>query len=196
VFANRYTAFVDACVLVGALKRNILLTLAEAEFFRVRWSKEVLDEVERGIERFLGEAGDADPSANAKKQRKRVESAFQEASVDNYERFACSCEGLPDEDDIHVVAAALKIRASTIVTDNLSDFPPAILAPLNMEVRSADDFIADTIDLDPGKAVAAIRRMRERFNKPQLTAEQLLLTMEARGLTKTADVLRPYVESL
>lgn len=40
VFANRYTAFVDACSLVGVLKRNLLLTLAEAGFFRIRWSRE------------------------------------------------------------------------------------------------------------------------------------------------------------
>lgn len=38
MFANRFTALIDACALAGALKRNLLLTLAEAEFFRLRWS--------------------------------------------------------------------------------------------------------------------------------------------------------------
>ena len=28
MFANRYTALIDACVLAGALRRNLLLTLA------------------------------------------------------------------------------------------------------------------------------------------------------------------------
>jgi hypothetical protein len=36
MFANRYTALIDACVLVSAPRRDLLLTLAEAEFFRVR----------------------------------------------------------------------------------------------------------------------------------------------------------------
>ncbi len=49
MFANRYTAFIDACTLAGTLKRNLLLTLAEAEFFRVRWSEQVLDETEAAI---------------------------------------------------------------------------------------------------------------------------------------------------
>ena len=196
MFANRYTAFVDACALVGVLKRNVLLTLAEAEFFRVRWSKEVLDETERAIERYLTEAGQLNAAQEARTQRARMESAFEEATVEGYETFASSCQGLPDKNDVHVVAAALKTRASTIVTDNISDFPAAILTPLNLEARTSDAFIADTITLDPGKAVAAIKRMRERFNRPQLTSEQLLLTMEARGLTETADILRPYVESL
>lgn len=65
-----------------------------------------------------------------------------------------------------------------------------------MEVRSTDAFIADTIALDEGRAVAVIRRMRERFSKPDLTADQLLLKMEAAGLTETADMLRPYIASL
>ena len=34
MFANRYTALVDACTLVSAPRRDLLLTLAEAEFFR------------------------------------------------------------------------------------------------------------------------------------------------------------------
>ena len=124
MFANRYTAFVDACALVGVLKRNILLTLAEAEFFRIRWSAKVLEETERGIEKYLTDAGAHDAADQARSQRARMEAAFQEASIVAYEEFECVCASLPDPGDIHVVAAALKTRASTIVTDNLADFPP------------------------------------------------------------------------
>jgi len=53
LFANRYTVFIDACTLASALKRNLLLTLAEAEFFRVRWSVQVLDETQRAIATIL-----------------------------------------------------------------------------------------------------------------------------------------------
>jgi hypothetical protein len=67
---------------------------------------------------------------------------------------------------------------------------------LNIEARSSDAFIADTIALDTGRAVAAIRRMRERFKKPEKTAELLLLDMEAAGLTETVDILRSHVLSL
>lgn len=95
-----------------------------------------------------------------------------------------------------MLAAALKTRAAIIVVDNLKDFPPAILGPLNLEARSADEFIADTIALDPGRAVAAVRTMRQRFKRPEKTVEALLLDMEAGGLTETVDVLRPHVASL
>jgi len=185
VFANRYTAFVDACAIVGVLKRNLLLTLAEAEFFRLRWSSEVLDETESALARIFAEKGHGDAADMAASQRARMEEAFEDALVTDYDRFKCVCPDLPDQKDVHVVAAALKIQAATIVTDNLDDFPAAILQSLNMEVRSADAFIADTIELDPARAVVAIQAMRDRFKNPALTADDLLLKMEAVGLTET-----------
>ena len=198
MFANRYTAFIDACTLASALRRNLLLTLAEAEFFRVRWSAQVLAETERAIETILtGKDYDsADAKDRAARARRAMETAFEEALVDDYDDLTCACDGMPDHKDIHVLAAALKTQAATIVTENLKDFPERVLAPLNIEARSADAFIADTIALDTGRAVAAIRTMRLRLKRPEKTAELLLLDMEAAGLTETVDVLRPHVGSL
>jgi hypothetical protein len=196
LFANRFTAFVDACALAGALKRNLLLTLAEGELFRLRWSRPVLDETERAIEKILSGKGVADAAARAKRARAYMEAAFEDAMVADFEAFLPAFAGLPDLHDAHVVAAALKTQAFTIVTENLKHFPEHVLAPLNVEARSTDAFLADTIALDPGRAVAAIRRMRERLKKPEITAEGLLVRMEAEGLTETVDVLRFAVLSL
>lgn len=46
---DRFTAFIDANVLIPALKRNILLSLAHAGLFRARWSAIVLQEVEANL---------------------------------------------------------------------------------------------------------------------------------------------------
>jgi hypothetical protein len=196
LFANRYTAFVDACVLAGTLKRNLLLTLAEAEFFRLRWSLVVLAETESAIEKILQGKNVADATQRARRARVAMETAFEEACIADFDDFLPACVGLPDPGDHHVLAAALKIQAAAIVTDNLKDFPESVLSALNIEARSADDFIADTIALDTGRAVAAIRKMRERFKKPEKTADLLLLDMEAEGLIETVDALRPHVASL
>lgn len=196
MFANRFTALVDACSLVGALKRNLILTLAEADFFRLRWSATILDEVERALAGMFAERGNSTPAEDAARQRTRMEAAFEEAMVADFDAFLPSCAGIPDPNDAHVPAAALKTQAATIVTDNLKDFPSGILTPLNLEARSTDCFLDDTIALDPGRAVAAIRQMRERFKRPEISAERLLIMMEADGLTETADVLRPQVLSL
>lgn len=196
MFANRFTAFVDACTLAGALKRNLLLTLAEAEFFRLRWSAEVLTETQSAIEKMLSGKGVTDAVDRAARARQNMEDAFEDALVVDFGGFLCVCASLPDPNDAHVLAAALKTQAAMIVTDNLKDFPAHLLAPLNIEARSSDAFIADTIALDPGRAVAALRRMRNRLKRPEKTAELLLLDMEAVGLVETVDVLRPYVQSL
>jgi hypothetical protein len=196
LLANRFTAFVDACTLAGALKRNLLLTLAEAEFFRVRWSVRVLDETREAVETILAAKGVTDAAERAARARRSMEEAFEEAMVADFDELLGVCAGLPDPGDAHVVAAALKAQAAVIVTDNLKHFPTVVLLPLDLEARSADAFIADMIALDPGRAVAAIGRMRARLKKPEKTAELLLLDMEAAGLTETVDMLRPYAESL
>ncbi len=196
MFANRFTAFVDACSLVPALNRNLLLSLAEADFFRVRWSGRVLDETETAIVKVIEARGGTDAGRRAQAARSAMERAFADALVAGYETLASGLTGLPDPGDAHVIAAAIKTRASVIVTENLKHFPEAVLSPLDIEAKSADAFIADTIGLDPGRAVAAVRLMRTRLQKPSKTAEVLLLDMEAAGLIQTVDTLREHVLSL
>ncbi len=196
MFANRFTALVDACSLASALKRNLLLTLAEAEFFRLRWSSQVLDETEAAIEEILDGKGVADAAARAERARASMEAAFEDAMVEGFDNFLLAAAHIPDPDDRHVVAAAVKTRAAMIVTENLKDFPAAVLSDLNMEAKSADAFIADTIALDEARAVAAIRRMRERFKRPGMTPEELLLVIEAAVLIDKVNLLTPHVQSL
>jgi hypothetical protein len=196
MFANRFTVLADACSLVPALNRNILLSLAEAEFFRVRWSARIMGETSRGIAKTLQRHGVSDSIQQAERVCLAMQSAFEDASVTGYERLMLGLENLPDVNDAHVIAAAVKTRASIIVTENLKHFPPAILDPLDLEAKTLDSFVADTIGLDTGRAVASVRRMRERLKKPEKSAEVLLLDMEARGLIQTADALREHLLSL
>jgi predicted nucleic acid-binding protein len=178
------------------LKRNLLLTLAEADFFRLRWSARVLDETQTAIEGMVRHKGVADAAEHAKRARANMEAAFEDAMVTDFDHLLPMAEKLPDPDDAHVLAAAVKTQASIIVTENLKDFPTDVLAAVNIEAKSADAFIADTIALDEGRAVAAIRKMRERFKKPPMTAGDLLLLMEAAGPIETVDLLKPHIDSL
>lgn len=117
---NRYAAIIDACVLGGGLKRNIILSLAEAGLFRPYWSARILDETEKAI--LAISKGTADPS----RQRRVIERAFPEAMV--FPNSDPDLLGLlPDPGDEHVLAAAIAARCDTLVTDNLKDFPQGIL---------------------------------------------------------------------
>jgi hypothetical protein len=85
MFANRFTALADACVLASVLKRNLLLSLAEAEFFRVRWSEKILDETERAIAEMYVKRQAADAQERAARSRSAMEHAFKDAIVTDYE---------------------------------------------------------------------------------------------------------------
>lgn len=137
----------------------------------------------------------ADAKARSQKAVAAMMEAFDDATVSDYDDFL-SVANLPDPDDTHVLAAALKTRAHVIVTDNVKHFPTDRLAPLNIDVRTTDEFIADTITLNTARAVGAIRTMRERFKRPEKTAEAMFLDMEASGLVSTVDVLKPFEASL
>lgn len=155
-----------------------------------------MDETQQAIKEILEKKGLLDADVRALRARGYMESAFEEATVTGYDSFTSVGAEMHDQGDVHVLAAALKTRAHVLVTDNLKHFPKHILEPLNIEALSTDQFLANTIALNPGKAVAAIRGMRQGFRRPEKTAQDLLIDMEAAGLVETVDVLRPHVLSL
>jgi len=124
-----------------------------------------------------------------------MERAFPEALVEDYETLIDALE-LPDKDDRHVLACAIQTKASVIVTENLKDFPAEILQSHDIVAIGLDDFIADTLDMAGVEAIAALRTMRERFQNPEIDAEELILRIEKLGLTQTANILSEYVELL
>jgi predicted nucleic acid-binding protein len=187
--ADRFTAVLDANVIAGSLARNILLSLAEAGFYRPRWSSNILDEFERFFVRQY------DDKETAARQRANMESAFPEALVEDFETLIEALE-LPDPDDRHVMACAIQTKAAVIVTDNLKDFPNDVLDQHDLKAVGLDDFIADTLDLAGAEAIAALRRMRDRFERPEINADELILRIERLGLTQSADILGEYRELL
>ena len=190
MFANRFTAVIDACVLCSPLKRSLILSLAEAELFRVRWSDEIMDETEKAITIILSKKGHGDAVERAAQTRNIMNQAFAEATVVQYKHHGNGIGKLPDEGDRHVIAAAIKSKADIIVTENLKDFPRKVLANYGIEAKSSDDFIADAINLSPTLAIDAIKRMQLRLDRPDKTPEIVLLDMEKTGLIQSAEQLR------
>ena len=63
--------------------------------------------------------------------------AVPDSLVTGYEGIESMLD-LPDADDRHVLAAAVKCGAGTIVTYNLKDFPDAVLAPFGLCAQHPD----------------------------------------------------------
>jgi hypothetical protein len=89
----------------------------------------------------------------AKLRAKKLDLAFPDAQVENYEPLIETLI-LPDLNDRHVLAAAIKINADLIVTNNLKDFPIDYLATFGLKAKSPDDFFTDIIDLNQELSVS------------------------------------------
>ncbi|WP_374928213.1 PIN domain-containing protein [Kytococcus sedentarius] len=141
---TRFTAHLDACVLVPMALADLLLRLAERELYRPLWSTEILDEVVRAVHVVHPSL----PDGLVERRVKQMDTAFPDASVTGWEHMVGSL-GLPDPDAEHVAAAAIVGRADLIVTHNVKDFPPAVMSGLEIEVQTPDTFLLNQLDLAP-----------------------------------------------
>ncbi len=118
-----------------------------------------------------------------------MDQAAPDALVTDYQSLIESLE-LPDRDDRHVLAAAIRCGASVIVTLNLADFPTPILRNFSIEAQHPDDFVLALLDAFPGFVLEAARTHRASLKNPPKTQEEYLAELNAQGLEKSASVLR------
>lgn len=187
---SRYTAILDANVLYPAMLRDLLLSLAHADLYSAKWSVHIRDEWTRNLIKDKPEIQATVAAAAA-----AMEEAIPDCLVTGYEHLIDGLR-LPDPDDRHVLAAAIAGHADAIVTWNEKDFPREVLDPFGIEVQTPDEFVLNQIMLQKTTALAGIKRMRERWERPQYDAPALVALLEKRGLPQTAAHLRDVVDLL
>jgi hypothetical protein len=96
---------------------------------------------------------------------------------------------LPDPDDCHVVAAAIRGGAQAIVTSNLADFPSDSIGAFDLEAVHPDDFLLDQLDLSPVIVQDVVREQVAHAKAPPLTVQDLILRLDRAGVPKFADEL-------
>jgi hypothetical protein len=137
-----YLAVLDACSLVGGGLRDTLLRLAETPRLYVpKWSEDIINETVKTLQNRMGVAPDRTDHLVAE-----LRQAFPEAWVCGYQGLQDSLRVHPK--DRHVLAAAIKCSAQTIVTFNLKDFPPEGLTPFDIEAIHPDEFLVNQFYLD------------------------------------------------
>lgn len=186
----RYTALLDACVLYPLAMADALMSLATTGLFAAKWTSRIEAEWIRALEENR-----PDLRGRLGYRRDQMREAVPDWEVGERAWTLCARGlALPDPDDVHVLAAALAGHADCIVTANLKDFPSDVTAPLGIEVIHPDQFIVAQWDLDQLVAVAAFKRMRARWKKPQASADDFAAAMERGGLPATAQRLREAAE--
>jgi hypothetical protein len=96
---------------------------------------------------------------------------------------------LPDPDDRHVLAAAIKVNAQLIVTRNRKDFPVKTPAQWGVKPKSPDDFVRDVIDLDAQAVWACVQQIVDSRVRRPVTVDDVLGELQRDGLVASTAAL-------
>lgn len=186
-----FSAVYDACVLYPAPLRDLLLQLATTGLFRAHWTADIHKEWMRNV---AMNRPDIAPK-QLERTRELMDAHVHDCLVEGYESLIPAID-LPDDNDRHVLAAAIVAGADVIVTYNLKDFPDEKLNCYGIEAQHPDEFLTHLIDLAPSRVCAAAAGIRSRLRKPPKTAAEYIDTLEQQQLPHTASVLRNFEDQL
>jgi hypothetical protein len=161
--------------------------LALSGAFRARWSDQIHLEWKSNL---LKNRPDL-KSEQLDRTIQMMNDAIHDSIVTGYETLIENLT-LPDPDDRHVLAAAIRCGASVIVTFNEVDFPESALAPFGIEAQHPDQFAEYLFDLDPAAVVAAAQRQRSKLKAPTMDVDRFLDNLLKQGLVQTAKSLARY----
>lgn len=164
--------------------RDLLIRLARSRRFRARWTEDIHDE---WIDALLSERSDL-RREQLERTADLMNKAVPGALVTGYEALVDGLE-LPDPDDRHVLAAAIRCGAAAIITTNLKDFPKDQLDTFETLAIHPDDFIMDLADLEPQLLEIAAKEQRADLTNPPVEAEEFIDNLERIGLPQVAAFL-------
>ncbi|MBZ0130214.1 MAG: PIN domain-containing protein [Rhodobacteraceae bacterium] len=188
--ANPFVVILDANVLYPFRTRDVLFSFAQAGLFRARFTDEILDEWTRSLIENRPQF-----EASVRQQEAAIRDVFDECLVTGHAPLIPGLL-LPDEDDRHVLAAAIKCSAQIIVTENHKDFPADRLEEYGVETLGADEFLANTYDLFPKDGARVLKEVRLRYDNPPFTRSEFLMDLIKSGLPKLAALARVDIEYL
>ncbi|MVM39209.1 PIN domain-containing protein [Spirosoma sp. HMF3257] len=178
---SKLTALLDACVLYPAPIRDLLLHLADAGLYMPKWTDRIHEEWTRNL---LLNRPDL-TVAQLLRTTKAMNGAFPDATVHYYEALINGIN-LPDLDDRHILAAAIRGQAHIIVTANLKDFPNDYLSQYDVEAQHPDDFITYLLELNPEVVIQAFHAQVANLKNPPKTDQEVIQTLGKAGLAITA----------
>jgi hypothetical protein len=167
------------------------MRLALTDLYQAKWTKDIHKE---WIGSLLKKRPDL-TRGRLEKIQEKMDLHVRDCLVEGYEELI---EGivLPDPYDRHVVAAAIRAHAQTIVTFNLSDFPSRCVKKYGIEVQHPDLFLRHLLDLSPSIVLRTFQETRVSLKNPPKSPEEYLNILEQQSLLKTVECLRDYIDFL
>jgi len=174
----------DACVIYPASLRDLLMNLATSKAVSTHWSDEIHEE---WISSLLENRPDLKREA-LERTRREMDGAVIGGLVTDYEHLVESLR-LPDPNDRHVLAVAIRVGATLIVTLNLNDFQKSDLAAFGVEAVSPDEFIDRLIVDKPITVLDAVRSHRQSLRNPAMSVDEYMDALRRQGLVRTVAFL-------
>ena len=180
----------DANVLYSRVLRDYLLYAMTKRIIRVQWSAAILDEV---VEHLIENVGGFD-AESGERLVAAMNGTFPNSEVapaaENVEAVAALA--MPDEDDRHVLAAAVAADADVLCTDNIKHFPPDVMAAVGIEALTADNLLSLLVEEFEDDMLVVHQIAVSRL--PGATDESTIAALRRANATKTADLMAALLD--
>ncbi|MDR1185461.1 MAG: PIN domain-containing protein [Coriobacteriales bacterium] len=167
------TIVYDSNVLYPSTLRDVLIRLGRKGLVQPKWTERILDET---FGNLVKNRPDIDKS-RLSRTRELMSAAFLDVVVDEYELWIDQIV-LPDENDRHVVAAAIQSEAKVIVTKNLKDFPEDELGKWDIVVKHPDAFLTEMFVRHPTAVAEIIDEIATTWKSLDTTRDDVLASLK------------------
>lgn len=160
-------AVLDANVLWPQYLRDALIRAAVADLYRAAWTEHIIGEMRASLireERVRPEQID--------RTVRFMREKCGQFMIEGYEDLIPVMAN--DTKDRHVLAAAVRAGADTIVTNNRKDFPPQSREQYDIDLHSPDEFLLDLWITDSKRMARMLVMMAEGLTKPPRTVQELV----------------------
>lgn len=183
---NGLVVFLDTNVIFPLIIRDILFWLAYHNVFVPKWSVHVFDEW-RWVMSRKGIAKDI-----VDKRIDKANLAFPDALVKDYEDLIPVLD-LPNDNDRHVLAAAIRSEAKIIVTNNLRHFPADRLRVYGIIAMNVDDFLMFLLSKEEDTCLVAFHDLVDNKRNPKYSSFEIISQFEVVGLIHFGSALRERI---
>lgn len=178
--------FVDANVLYSATLRDILMELSLAGVIRVHWSRQVLEEVKRALQRQRPDI----PEERLAVLFAAMNAVLPDALAPDTQDHPLKAR-LPDPDDRHILAAALHAGCGVILTFNLADFPATELSKEDADITAMhpDVFFLAQLTTNAAAFLHAVNTVQSNLSNPVIPLPAFIQRLGRIGLPQTSALL-------
>lgn len=177
------------------MQRDFLLQLAAEGAYSPLWGSGIITELDYVLERLdLKKGRDPEESAKHRQHLLQQMTRYFPGSTIEAPKTREYPYDISDLDDGHVVHAAIIGKADVIVTSDqrAGMETSSVLAEAFVDVLSAHEFAANTVDAHPDAGVRAVLAISKRLKNPPRSPAELLELLEVKcAMSEVAEILAP-----